>query len=241
MKVRAILFDLHHTLTKTNYSALDLMRNTAISVGVDLSSFTDEELQVAVDNSEEWMWDHQIQNNVDIHWGDDPIDWIEPVRIVFDELGFPDISDKKIIEMETNWKAEIKTGRWESFTEDSLFTLNELKNRGYMLGICTRRNDDPEELLKVHGVWDMFSVVEWTGVKGYAKPSPYTLLIAAQTLRLNPRLCAFVGNYVDVDVLAAIRAEMLPVLTTWANPEEVEKAPEETLVVTELKEMLEYF
>jgi phosphoglycolate phosphatase-like HAD superfamily hydrolase len=78
-------------------------------------------------------------------------------------------------------------------------------------------------------------------VPGYTKPNPYLLIQAAMELGVNPRLCAYVGNLVDLDVIAAIRADMLPILTTWANPEETDKAPEQAIVVESLQELLELF
>ncbi|MFW9933801.1 MAG: hypothetical protein ACFFDR_14285, partial [Candidatus Thorarchaeota archaeon] len=50
-------------------------------------------------------------------------------------------------------------------------------------------------------------------------------------LEINPHHCFFVGNYVNADVEAAIRCEMQPVLLTWANPDEAEKAPDSCIVL----------
>ncbi|TXT55221.1 MAG: hypothetical protein BAJATHORv1_40131 [Candidatus Thorarchaeota archaeon] len=46
------------------------------------------------------------------------------------------------------------------------------------------------------------------------------------------------GNYVSADVEAAIRADMTPILVTWANSEEKEKAPEGTIILNSPSELL---
>lgn len=239
-KTTAILFDLHHTITKTGMDMHALTREAAMQIGIDLSGISKEQLAKAIDKSDKWIKEYQLENNVDIHWGGKPEQWIDANRIVFEDLGFENIEDKTLLDLEIAWK-EIMQNRWESLIEDAKKTLDELDKRGYKLGICTRRHDDPRPLLKRWGILHLFLTVSWTGVVGYAKPSPYTLLKGSDELGVNPRRCAYVGNYVDADVGASMRAEMLPVLVTWANPKEKEKAPEDIIVIENIIELLEIF
>jgi len=58
---------------------------------------------------------------------------------------------------------------------------------------------------------------------------------------VNPLRCAFVGNSVASDIVAAQRAGMQPILTTWAHPDEAQKAPEGTLIIGEVSELLDLF
>jgi len=76
-------------------------------------------------------------------------------------------------------------------------------------------------------------------VVGYAKPSPYMLLKVAEELGVNPRKCAYVGNIVEYDCIAATRAEMLPVLLTWIDPQEIDKITTDVVVVDHIEEFLE--
>ncbi|MHA1938653.1 MAG: hypothetical protein ACW97O_10635, partial [Candidatus Thorarchaeota archaeon] len=55
-------------------------------------------------------------------------------------------------------------------------------------------------------------------------------LQAADDIGVNPKLCAYVGNLVDADVVASKRAQMLPILLAWANPDQADLAPEGTLI-----------
>ena len=44
-----------------------------------------------------------------------------------------------------------------------------------------------------------------------------------------------------MDVGAAIRAYMVPILVTWADPKDAEKAPKYTIVIESLLELLDMF
>jgi phosphoglycolate phosphatase-like HAD superfamily hydrolase len=239
-KIRAIFFDLHHTLTGTRVNFPELTREAATESSVDLSSFSDEQLRAAISKTNRWLAEYQIENDVDIHWGTLPEQWLEANRTFIENLGLNDINDTTLIEFERAWK-RITRQNWEFLTDDALDTLKILHSRGYVLGICTRRNDDPTSLLQNWKILELMSVVLWTAVPGFAKPSPYTLIQAAHQTGVNPRACAYVGNMIDADIAAAKNAEMLPVLTVWANPDERKNATEDIIVIDDLHQLLDIF
>jgi phosphoglycolate phosphatase-like HAD superfamily hydrolase len=241
MNVRAILFDLHHTLTETREPLLSFLQKIIVSSGINLVDVSPPEFESAFLNSNVLLAKYQLERDVSIHWGTEPRQWIECNRLVFESLGIDDLSDEVILEFERRWKYETRDSDWEYVPEQHIQTLKELHNRGYVLGVCTRRHDDPTDFLNRIGILPLFSTIQWTGVPGYAKPNPYTLLQAAEEIEVNPHLCAFVGNYVSADIEAAIRCEMTPVLLTWANPGEADKAPSGTLVKKFVVELLGVF
>ena len=236
---KAILFDMHETITEVNEDIMTLTRKVAKTAGIDLTNFTDEELNVALERVIEWFNPYQIENDVDIHFGSEVEHWTSANRVMFEALGFEGLSDEVLVSVEECWKEHLKT--WESLRPDAKTTLVELHNRNYQLGICTRRSDDPTDLLRKWGVLDILATIQWSSVPGYSKPHPYTLILAAEEIGVNPLRCAFVGNSVDADIVAANRAEMIPILTTWADPEEAQKAPEGTHIIGEVSELLDLF
>ena len=240
LKIKGIFFDLHHTLTKTRVDFLGLTREAAQAANIDVSQVTDEKLNDVFTKVSLWINNYQIEKDVSIHWGTEPEQWIEINREFLQQLDIDNLTDRTLIEFECAWKDITKTN-WESLIEDAKSVLEELYQRGYVLGLCTRRHDDPKPLLKEWSILNLFSSVQWTAVPGYAKPSPYTLIQASFDTGINPRLCAYVGNTVDADVGAAINAEMLPILTTWANPQEALLAPDNTTIIESLSELLEMF
>ena len=239
-RIRAIFFDIHHTITKTRVGFAELAREAADEAGVEFDKITNQQLRDAIAKMNSWIKNYQIENDVDIHWGTKPEDWLEANRELLHVLGINDVSDSTLIEMERAWK-NITESNWESLVDGAKEVLEELSRRGYILGVCTRRHDDPENLLKRWKIRRLFSTVQWTAVTGYAKPSPYTLIQAAYETGINPRLCAYVGNTVDADVKASMSAEMLSILTTWANPLEKNLAPKNATVIHSLSELLNLF
>jgi len=207
--------------------------------GIDTSQFSQETFNLAITRMDAQMDQFQLDHNVGPLWGADPEHWIDFDRRVFESLGIVDISDSTILRIERAWKKEITEGDYETFTDDAITILKELHARGYILGLVTRRHNNPVAALKKAGLFDLFSTVRWTGVRGYAKPNPYSLIMAADDVGVNPRLCAYVGNWVDVG--AATRADMVPILVTWADPKEAEKAPKDTIVIGSLLELLDMF
>ena len=241
MDVDVILFDLHHTLTAVKENVPSIVRRLCLLHDVDLSQYSDDKLEAAFLASDTQMKEFQLANNVDPLWGGKPEDWLPFDRIMFESLGITDLTDELILKMEREFRYEVRDGDYEFFRSDSLETIKELHDRGYRMGICTRRHDDPHSLIERAGALDLFETIQWSGVIGYAKPSPYTLLVAAREMGVNPMKCAYVGNYVGADVEAAIRCEMKPILLTWANPYEGPKAPEGTIVLETPMELLQVF
>ncbi|MHA1944259.1 MAG: HAD family hydrolase [Candidatus Thorarchaeota archaeon] len=239
-KVRAILFDLSGTLTNHSRGILDVHRETAVSAGFDMSQITEAQLKETHESMDVHFKKYISENDVGIHWGEDPEDWLELNRLFMESLGFTDVSDEQLREMEGYWK-ETLASNWELMIEGARETLEELQRRGYILGICTRRDNNPEQLLKDWGIHQLISTIQYSMVPGYAKPSPFTLLIAADEIRINPRFCAYVGNLVNADVEASTRAEMLPILTVWADKKEKDHAPDDIIVIDKIGELLEIF
>ncbi len=243
MRIRAIFFDLHHTLTKTQTSPWELYRKIATDNGIDLGRYTIEEIGNAFRKQDEWFRIHQIDKNVDPKWGGQPEHWLEADRLALAELGFLDLKDELVLKIEQAWleATASRNSDWEFITPEAKKAVLELKERGYVLGVCTRRHISPIPLLEREGLVDAFDVIEWSGVPGYAKPSPFTLFSAADAINTNPKAIAYIGNCVNADIEAATRAEMLPVLLTWANPEEARNAPKGTLVCESPLDLLEIF
>ncbi|MCJ7817652.1 MAG: HAD family hydrolase, partial [Candidatus Thorarchaeota archaeon] len=109
----------------------------------------------------------------------------------------------------------------------------------FALGIASNRYGDPKQTLLDDSIYDLFGSVEFTGVPGYTKPSPYMLLRVAEEMGVNPRKCAYVGNIVEYDCVAAERAEMIPILLTWVDPHEVDKITTDVIVISHIADLLE--
>jgi HAD superfamily hydrolase (TIGR01549 family) len=239
MKIQAILFDLHHTLTKFREDPIDVVRRISKDCGIDLSQYSEVEIDKAFLEADEWFKQFQIESNVDPHYGGVPEHWIGPNRMMFETLGLDGIDETILLEIEQCFKGKLL--EMEDFTDAAKHTVKTLHERGYPIGIVTRRYDDPQFLIAKAKMSKNFSTVHWSAIVGYSKPSPYSLLQAADDIGVNPKLCAYVGNLVDADVVASKRAQMLPILLTWANPDQADLAPEGTLIRSSPLELLNIF
>ncbi|TXT55222.1 MAG: hypothetical protein BAJATHORv1_40132 [Candidatus Thorarchaeota archaeon] len=193
MDIQAVLFDLHHKITKNKMSPIQVFRDVCESVGLSLGEFSDEKVARAFSVSDKWLAQYCVKENVGPLWGQNPEDWIDADRMIFSSLGIDNIDTELILEIEKRFKYETRETDYETLTEDGRKTICALYNNGFKLGICTRRHDDPRPFLKRSKILHMLHSVTWSGVKGYAKPNPYTLLKAAGEIEINPKLCAFVG------------------------------------------------
>ena len=183
MRIRAILFDLHHTLTKFDEHPIEVVRRVSKECGVDLDGVSDKEMEDAHLKADEWFKRHQIENNVELHYGDSPDHWIEQNRVMYEALGIDGIADDVLLEVEKRFKDELLSK--EEFTHDSKQVIKTLHARGYPIGVATRRYDDPQYLIAKAELSEYISAIQWSGVIGYAKPSPYTLLQAAENIGTN--------------------------------------------------------
>ena len=238
---RGIIFDLADTITETLQDHVTIIRRVSEEWGLDISTVDKKRIDAAISEAYGWLKGHQLQNNVPPSWGRRPEDWLEVNRRLYREIGFPDLSDETLIEMEQYWRVYVNKTGFETLTSGARDTLRTLHERGYLLGIASRREYIPQDRLERWEIDEVISTLQISLVDGYAKQSPYTLLKCAEELGVNPRRLAFVGNYVHVDVEAALRAEMVPILTTWSNPQEAGQAPEGCVVIGRITELLDLF
>lgn len=239
--VRGIIFDLADTVTEVLQDHISIIWRVAEEWGLDMSEVDKKKIDAAIGDAFGWLREYQIQNNVPPSWGRSPDEWLETNRRLWSGIGFSDLDDETIIEMERYWQVYVNQPGFENLTDEAKQTLRTLHRRGYLLGIASRREYIPQDRLAEWEIDEIITTLQISNVAGYAKPSPYTLLKCAEDLGVNPRSLAFVGNYVSVDVQAAIRAEMVPILTTWASLEEAQLAPDNCIVIGRIEELLDLF
>jgi len=237
--IQAFIFDLGGTLYKPESDLCGLTRQFMNDVRTtDLTEHSDSHILNALQEPTEWLWNYMVNNNVPPDWQPTTEIWIEYDRLLLSALGVTEDLDNVAIAYQA---------KWDEFFEDSKpkllngvkSVLEVLHSRRFRLGIASNRYTDPAQLLIEDLIHHLFDAVEYTNVPGYAKPSPYMLLRIADKCGLNPRKCAYVGNIVDNDLVAAQRAGMVPILLSWCDPEEVEKINIDTIVIEDISEILE--
>lgn len=237
----AIIFDMGGTLYDVRRESVVMVRLFLRELGLSkFNHLSDEQIEQLMQPADAWFDRTVVERDAGAHWLPKAEDWVEYDRRLLTELGVKQDLDSKARECERKWAA-VPVEKRSNLLEGCRPVLEELKSRGYRLGIASNRHNDPSARLAYDGLSAFFGAVEYSCVPGYKKPSPYMLVQAATALRVNPRKCVYVGDSIKYDVEAATRAEMTPVLLVWCNPEEGMKASAGTTVIHHIRELVEVF
>ncbi len=235
--ITALIFDMGGTLYQPVSDMCSLTRNfLEVTESGDGREYTDATIKSALQTPDEWLAEYMVKNNVDVHWQPQHEHWIEYDRLLLESLG---VENQELVhEYQAKWDEFVQSAKPRMIEGiDSL--LHQLHERGFRLGIASNRFSDPTRILERDSILPLFDIVEYTNVPGYRKPSPYMLLRAADQLQINPHRCAYVGNIVELDVVAAERAGMVPILLTWVDPQEIHKIESDIIVIEHLADLLE--
>jgi HAD superfamily hydrolase (TIGR01549 family) len=241
-RIKAVIFDIDGTLYDTEIPLGDIQRGVIRDIGlVEYSTYTDLQLAKAVrHDAQPWLNKYMLENNVGPHWEPSVEVWLEFMRRILSALGVHDNLEKYAIDMTLMWN-ERRVLSNSFLLEGVKSVLENLSSKGIKLGVITNRYDNPTPVLQRDGILDLLGVVEYSNVPGYCKPSPYMLIQAAIQLGMNPLSCACVGDFVAIDVLAANQAGMKPILLTWRNPSQAEKASPDTIVIDHIEKLIDLF
>jgi HAD superfamily hydrolase (TIGR01549 family) len=123
-----------------------------------------------------------------------------------------------------NFKDEDATKLREKLTEafsehmrmvipnSALDLCEELKKRGYRLGIVSNWTYQLGELLRLQGALDLFDSIITAHEVGVAKPHPEIFNAVVEDLDVDAEKCVFVGSSYAADVVGCQRVKMLPIL-----------------------------
>ena len=86
-------------------------------------------------------------------------------------------------------------------------TLEELKKRGYHLGVISNTASlySVFDVLEQYGIRDYFEDVTLSSVTGYRKPHPSIFQISLRQMQAKPEECAYVGDTISRDIIGAKR------------------------------------
>ena len=233
--IEAIIFDLGGTLYRPARNLLELTQQHLSECGI--TGYSLEEIERALSKERiDCLYHYMITNNVEPHWEPTREVWVYYDIHFLRSLGVEENVEEIAERYQQKWDAYHETVR-NKLIDGCKQALEKLQVQGYKLGIASNRIGDPAIHLERDNILDLFDAIEYTLVPGYAKPSPYMLLKVSELLGMNPMKCIYVGNIVGYDVIAAQRADMTPVLLTWCDPDEIEKAPENTKMISHIREL----
>ena len=139
------------------------------------------------------------------------------VDILLDELALGDA--EKIKDMRIRLLDAYTNSIRVVIADTTVKVCEELKERGYRLGIISNWGFQLNEILRLQGVLDLFDSVITAMDVGYAKPHPEIFKAALEDLDVGANEVVFVGSSFASDIVGAQRAKMQTILY---DPEHIE-------------------
>jgi REG-2-like HAD superfamily hydrolase len=101
---------------------------------------------------------------------------------------------------------------WANVRERTAETLEELRRRGYRLGVISNADGRAEQALDAVGLRPHFELVVDSGLVGIDKPDPRIFHLAAERMGVRPEEAVYVGDIYEIDVQGARAAGMQAIL-----------------------------
>lgn len=101
---------------------------------------------------------------------------------------------------------------WGNVRERTEETLEELRRRGYRLGVISNADGRAEQALDVAGLRGHFELVVDSGLVGIDKPDPRIFQLALDQMGVHPHDAVYVGDIYEIDVQGARAAGMRAIL-----------------------------
>jgi HAD superfamily hydrolase (TIGR01549 family) len=101
---------------------------------------------------------------------------------------------------------------WRKTEDETAPALEELKKRGYTLGVVSNSDGRIESAFERAGLTSYFDFFIDSFNVGVEKPDPGIFLLATERAMVAPEQAAYVGDLYWVDVVGARSAGLLPIL-----------------------------
>lgn len=101
---------------------------------------------------------------------------------------------------------------WRKTEDGTAAALEELKKRGYILGVVSNSDGRIERAFEQAGLTSIFDFFIDSFNVGVEKPDPEIFLLATERAMVAPEQAAYVGDLYWVDVVGARSAGLLPIL-----------------------------
>ena len=126
-------------------------------------------------------------------------------------------------------------------------TLEELKKRGYHLGVISNTASlySVFDVLEQYGIRDYFEDVTLSSVTGYRKPHPSIFQISLRQMQAKPEECSYVGDTISRDIIGAKRmhfgaAIQIQSFLSAQKDAGVDAAYQPDHIIRELPELVDY-
>lgn len=117
---------------------------------------------------------------------------------------------QSVTEMAKVWSEEYLGSSRMVFSQDMIELCEDLRDRGYQLGVVSNHDERLSELFRLFGILDLFDVI----ISGtpQKKPAAMPFHLALEDLEVDPNDAIYIGESFAIDVVGAQRAGLKAVL-----------------------------
>jgi HAD superfamily hydrolase (TIGR01662 family) len=163
------------------------------------------------------------------------------LKSLLEEHGYPDVPDS-VLRGVLEARYAVSQSHW-LVEEDTVPTLQALRQAGYRLGIISNAGDDGDvqTLVDKAGIRSFFEVIVTSAAQGIRKPNPRIFHTVLDRLGVAPGRAAMVGDTLGADILGAQNAGVYSIWITRRADVPANRAHRETIhpdaVITGLAEL----
>ncbi len=227
MTIKGVAFDLGSTLIEFHGEWMDVLKQQA-------SNLTDYLIDhgISIDHD---TFTKRHREIVDQFYTRGQQDWIEftaehTLRLALNEFNHPEVSDELITGA---LSAAFAHGEslWQPFS-DTYRTLDELKARGYKLGIISNARDaaNVNRLIDNAQLRPWFDPILISADVGVRKPNPRIFKVLLDKWQLSSDEVVMVGDMLGADILGAHNANMRGIWATMQADRAANDAHSDTIV-----------
>jgi putative hydrolase of the HAD superfamily len=209
--IKAVFFDLYHTLAKYAPSREELIAKTLKEFGIEAKPEIFEHPLVAAD---EFLYREMARVPLSRRSPEDKMAlYARHQAMVLKEAGIK--TDERVFKGVFGKMMQMKMDL--VLFEDVPPVLDSLKKRGLILGLISNVEHDINPALKELGLPNWLSVIVTSRETGFAKPQPEIFREGLKRGGVQAEETIFVGDQYEVDCLGAQNAGLQPVLLDRQN------------------------
>ena len=209
--IKAVFFDLYHTLVRYDPPREELQARALKEFGIEVSP---EVFQRPLAIADEFIYQELARSSLTKRPKEEQMAvWVQYERILLKEAGIK-ADDKLILGLLGNMR---KLDYNLVLYDDVMPTLTDLKNRNLILGLISNVDSDITPLLDKLGVKPLLQVVVTSQDAGTNKPQPEIFRKALRQAGMQASEAIYVGDQYQVDVVGAGKAGMKGVLLDRAG------------------------
>ncbi len=200
--IKAVFFDLYHTLVRYEPPREELQARALKELGVEVNPDVFRRPLVIAD---EYIYQEIARSSLSQRSKEEQmVVLVQYERILLKEAGI-EASEKLIFDM---------LGKMRQFDmklvlfDDVVPTLTDLKNRGLILGLISNVDRDVTSLLNELGLPSLLQVTVTSQSVGFNKPHPEIFQAALKQAEIQAQESIYVGDQYQIDVVGANKVGM---------------------------------